>query len=143
MGRAALAVRDVGKVEPMTTTDDGTVTEIQEILRRTPDLARVNANAIMDVHGVTVDVVDECLERERRRRRQEKITRTYTGGVPTSLAEYLFVRHLAAHGFTRGTSNGAYARAHHVTSAYVRAVRRCASDGGSLDALADLFERAR
>jgi hypothetical protein len=108
----------------MMTTDDGAVTEIQELLRRTPDLARVSVDAIRDVYGVPAEVVDLYLERERRRRRQEKVIRVHTNVVPTTLAEYLFLTHLAAHGFTRGTSNEAYGRAHHITAAYVRAVRQ-------------------
>jgi hypothetical protein len=141
MGRAASAVRDAGEVKPMMTTDDGTVTKIQELLRRTPDLVRVDVDAITHVHGVPVEVVDLCLERERRRRRQEKITRVYTAVVPTTLAEYLFVSHLVGHGFTCGTSNEAYGRAYNVTPAYVRAVRQFARDGGSFTVLADNYER--
>lgn len=127
----------------MTTMDDGTVTEIREILRRTPDLARVDTDAIVDVHGVTVDVVNLCLEKERRHRRHETLAREHTDAVPRSLAEYLFVRHVESTGFARSTSNGSYARHHHVTAHYVRAVRQFDREGCSLTSLADLFERAR
>lgn len=124
----------------MTTTDEGVLTEIQEIVRRMPDLARVNRNAIMDTHGVTLDVVNLCLDEERRRRRAETLVRDHTDVIPSTLAEYVFVRYVERNGFTRGTSNGSYARRHHVTDHYVRAVRQFDREGHSLTTLAELYE---